>query len=35
LTDMGGAGIHYDRRLQYEDFVPGPWMLESFTWKKY
>src|SRR5882757_1830577 len=35
LTDMGGAGIHYDRRLQSEDFVPGPWMLESFTWKKY
>jgi Tfp pilus assembly protein PilX len=34
LTDMGGASIHYDRRLSKEDFVPGNWMLESFTWKK-
>jgi Tfp pilus assembly protein PilX len=34
LTDMGGANIHYDRRLSIEDFVPGNWMLESFTWKK-
>jgi Tfp pilus assembly protein PilX len=35
LTDMGGTALHYDRRLQHEDFVPGNWTLESFTWKKY
>jgi hypothetical protein len=35
LTDMGGTAIHYDRRLQKEDFIPGAWMLSSFTWKKY
>jgi Tfp pilus assembly protein PilX len=35
MTDMGGAAIHYDRRLQNEDFTVGPWMLDSFTWKKY
>jgi Tfp pilus assembly protein PilX len=34
LKDMGGATINYDRKLQKEDYVPGPWMLESFTWKK-
>jgi hypothetical protein len=34
LTDMGGAAIHYDRHLQVEDFIPGNWMLESFSWKK-
>ncbi len=34
LTDMGGSAIHYDRHLQVEDYVPGDWMLESFTWKK-
>jgi Tfp pilus assembly protein PilX len=34
LTDMGGTAIHYDRRLQVEDYVPGSWMLESFSWKK-
>lgn len=34
LTDMGGTAIHYDRRLQVEDYVPGNWMLESFSWKK-
>jgi Tfp pilus assembly protein PilX len=35
LTDMGGAAIHYDRRLQKELMVPGPFVLSSFTWKKY
>ncbi|MBZ5698895.1 MAG: hypothetical protein LAN18_10140 [Acidobacteriia bacterium] len=35
MTDMGGAAIHYDRRLQNESFTVGPWMLDSFTWKKY
>jgi Tfp pilus assembly protein PilX len=35
MTDMGGAAIHYDRRLQNMDFTVGPWMLDSFTWKKY
>jgi Tfp pilus assembly protein PilX len=35
LTDMGGAGIHYDRHLQNSDFILGNYMLSSFTWKKY
>jgi Tfp pilus assembly protein PilX len=35
MTDMGGTHIHYDRRLQNKDFMVGPWMLSSFTWKKY
>jgi len=34
LTDMGGAAIHYDRKLQKEDYIPGSCMLDSFTWKK-
>jgi len=35
LTDMGGAAIHYDRRLQDQAFTVGNYMLSSFTWKKY
>lgn len=35
LTDLGGAGIHYDRRLQNNAFVVGNYFLSSFTWKKY
>jgi Tfp pilus assembly protein PilX len=34
MTDFGGAAVHYDRRLQNKDFTVGPWMLDSFTWKK-
>jgi hypothetical protein len=35
MTDLGGAAIHYDRRLQDQAFAVGPWMLDSFSWKKY
>jgi hypothetical protein len=35
MTDMGGAAVHYDRKLQNQSFTIGPWMLDSFTWKKY
>jgi hypothetical protein len=35
LTDMGGASIHYDRRLAANAFVVGPYTLGSFSWKKY
>jgi Tfp pilus assembly protein PilX len=35
MTDMGGAAVHYDRTLQNKSFTIGPWMLDSFTWKKY
>ena len=35
LTDMGGAAIHYDRRLASTAFMVGPYSLGSFSWKKY
>jgi hypothetical protein len=35
LTDMGGAAIHYDRRLSKEFMTVGNYMVTSFTWKKY
>jgi len=35
ITDLGGAAIHYDRRLLNEYFTLGNYMLDSFTWKKY
>ncbi len=35
LTDMGGAAIHYDRKLKNTAFTVGNYMLDSFTWKKY
>lgn len=35
MTDMGGAAIYYDRRLNNEGFTIGNYMLDSFTWKKY
>ena len=35
MADMGGAAIHYDRRLQNTAFSIGNFMLTSFTWKKY
>ncbi len=34
LTDMGGAAIHYDRRLKDKYYIAGPYMLNSFTWNK-
>jgi Tfp pilus assembly protein PilX len=33
VTDLGGAAIHYDRHLQTEYFIPGPWVLSTFNWK--
>ncbi len=35
MTDMGGTGIHYDRRLRDNAYTAGPYMLSSFTWNKY
>lgn len=34
VTDAGHAVIHYDRRLQAEYMMVGPWMIDSFTWAK-
>jgi len=33
LTDMGGAAIHYGPQIAEGGFIPGAWMLSSFTWK--
>src|SRR6266849_6508967 len=35
MSDMGGAAIHYDRRLQRQAYMVGNYYLSSFTWKKY
>jgi Tfp pilus assembly protein PilX len=35
LTDLGGAAIHYDRRLQTEFYSASNYMLTSFNWQKY
>ena len=35
LTDMGGAAIHYDRRLGGTAYTISNYMLDSFTWQKY
>jgi hypothetical protein len=35
MTDMGGAAIYYDRRLNNSAFTIGPYTLDTFTWKKY
>jgi hypothetical protein len=35
MTDMGGAAVHYDRRLQRQAYMVGNYYLSSFTWKKY
>ena len=35
MTDMGGTAIHYDRELGKTALTVGPWMLDSFSWKKY
>ena len=34
MTDMGGVSIHYDRHLQNQSFIVGPWMMDDYTWKK-
>jgi hypothetical protein len=35
ITDTGGTGFHYDRKLQNSFYVVGNPTLESFTWKKW
>ena len=35
VTDAGHAVIHYDRRLSMDGLVVGPWMIDSFSWKKF
>jgi hypothetical protein len=35
VTDSGHAVIHYDRRLQNSSKMVGPWMLDSFSWRKF
>jgi hypothetical protein len=35
LTDMGGAAVHYDRRLGGTAYTISNYMLDSFTWQKY
>jgi Tfp pilus assembly protein PilX len=35
ITDMGGASVHYDRRLQNQYYTPGQYMLSAFNWQKY
>jgi PilX N-terminal len=35
ITDTGGTGFHYDRKLQSTFYVVGNPTLESFTWKKW
>jgi hypothetical protein len=35
MTDMGGAAIYYDRRLNNSGFTIGNYTLDTFTWKKY
>lgn len=34
LTDMGGTAVNYDMALQHQTYIVGPWLLNSFTWKK-
>jgi hypothetical protein len=35
MTDMGGAAIYYDRRLNDSGFTIGNYTLDTFSWKKY
>jgi hypothetical protein len=35
VTDSGHATIHYDRRLSTYAETLGPFMLDSFTWRKF
>jgi len=35
LVDMGGAAIHYDRRLSGEAYMVGNYTMGSFSWKKF
>lgn len=35
VTDAGHAVIHYDRHLATAGFAVGPWMIDSFSWRKF
>jgi hypothetical protein len=35
VTDAGHAVIHYDRHLSSEFMLVGPWMMDSFSWRKF
>jgi hypothetical protein len=35
VTDAGHAVIHYDRHLQKAFMMVGPWMMDSFTWRRF
>ena len=35
VTDAGHAVIHYDRRLKNNALTVGPWMMDSFSWRRF
>jgi Tfp pilus assembly protein PilX len=35
VSDAGHAKIHYDRRLSMDGMTVGPWMIDSFSWRKF
>jgi len=35
VTDVGHATIHYDRNLATTFLMVGPWMMDSFTWRRF
>jgi Tfp pilus assembly protein PilX len=35
VTDSGHATIHWDRRLSLSAMTLGPWMMNSFTWRRF
>lgn len=35
VTDMGGADINYDRRLENDTLTSGNWTMSSFSWSNF
>jgi len=35
VIDAGRAVIHYDRNLQNSALMVGPWMMDSFSWRRF
>jgi hypothetical protein len=35
VTDAGHAVIHYDRNLKNNALMVGPWMMDSFSWRRF
>lgn len=35
VTDAGHATIHYDRRLSTTAMMVGPWLMDSFSWRRF